>query len=364
MNRSFYYLISVTMISSIVAAVPRILLHESKNGAILSMIFAVIAGVVITYTVTCFFNKFPGQGLPELMKKYTPKLLFYPVILYFALNWFVAGLITLITYVFLLATFLTPEMSIIVVASSIVIIICSGILISTKSVLYTTEIVLLLFCPLIIFFLIKSYANPSLNWDFVRISMMHINQYPNYSAFTASIYLFMGITNLIVFNQVFTEKQRVGMKQLVIIGCSGAFILFTTYFLPIGFGGFESIENLLYPWITTSDSLRMKYGILERSLFIFLMFFLALSVISILIHWHVSLKLFCSIFHFKRLKWKEKNLTPHFFVIIFGLTGIVLSAVLTAYQLFQYSTLFFNLLPILYAVLMLSQIVVKRGAKS
>ena len=64
MNRFYYYLIAATMISNIVASVPGILLAESRNGAILSMVLAVIAGMVIIYTTTYFFNQFPGKDLP------------------------------------------------------------------------------------------------------------------------------------------------------------------------------------------------------------------------------------------------------------------------------------------------------------
>ncbi|MEK5068393.1 GerAB/ArcD/ProY family transporter [Sporosarcina sp. FSL K6-1508] len=364
MNRFYYYLIAATMISNIVASVPGILLAESRNGAILSMVLAVIAGMVIIYTTTYFFNQFPGKDLPELMKEYTSKWLTYPILLYFALSWFVAGLITFIAYVFLLITFLTPEMSIYVIAFSLAIIVSIGILIKTESVLYSAEIVLMLSSPLFIFLMFKSYSNDKLDWDFVKVSIMHVNEFPSYDAFTASLYFFMGVVNLIIFNSVFTKKQKIGAKHLITIGFSGAFILFTTYFIPIGISGFDGIENLLYPWISTSDSLRMKYGIIERVVFIFLLFFLAVSIISILIHWHVSLKLFCSIFHFKRLKWKDKNLTPYFFVIMFGVCGIVLSRVLTAYQLLEYSRFFFNLLPTVFAIILISLFAVKRGMKS
>ncbi|MFC6605289.1 GerAB/ArcD/ProY family transporter [Ectobacillus funiculus] len=111
MNR-YYYLIIVNMIANIVASVPRILLDARAKGAIVSMILALITCSMVTYITARFFNKFPGKGLPELLKEYTPKWVTIPFLMLLAVGWFATGLTTLINYSFLLKRFLTPDMSI------------------------------------------------------------------------------------------------------------------------------------------------------------------------------------------------------------------------------------------------------------
>lgn len=363
MSRFLYYFIFLTMISNIVASVPKVLLFESKTGAIPSMFAAVIIGTIFVFIIVKLFNAFPGKSFPDMLKQHTPKWFAYPVLFYLFLCWFGAGLITLITYVFLFITFFAPETSIVITTLAFVLVISFGILMKSRSMLYTAEIVLVLFVPIIFFLLIKFYVNPKLDWDFIKISMMHINHVPSYWAFGAALYIFVGIADLVIFNELFTKKHKMGWKQVLIIGLSGAAVLFTTFFVPIGYNGVEQIGELTFPWISTSDSIRMKYGLIERVIFIFILSFLGIAFVSLLLHWHVALKLLESIFQFKRLKWKDKMLAPYIFVVIFGIISLVLTRKMTQYQLFSLSNYFFGSLPIFFAVLITSLVIVKRRAK-
>ncbi|MDF2066402.1 GerAB/ArcD/ProY family transporter [Bacillus sp. Cr_A10] len=364
MSRYLYYLIIVTMVTNIIASVPKILMSESKNGVIISMIIAVIAGVILTTVVINLFSYFPSMTLPEILKQSTSKWVYYPVLFYFAVSWYLAGLITLITYVFLFNTFLSYETSITITTLAFILIASFGVLMKEKSVLYTTELVLVLFLPVIFILLLKAYADPQLEWDFVKVAIMNINKEPSYTAFSASTYVFIGAVNIIIFNKFMNITQRIGIKQVIFLGLVGIFSLFTTYFIPIGFNGFEQIENLNFPWVSTSDSIRLRYGIIERVIFVFVIVFLGVAFISLLIHWHVSLKLFESIFHFKKLKWKSKNLTSYLFVFLFGVMGIISTRQINEYQLFKYSSYFYNTLPIFYVILISILLFAKRRSNS
>lgn len=351
------------MIANLVASVPRILLSESKNGALISIALGTIAGVMITFVTVRFFKRFPGQDLIGLLKNNTSKWFSIPVTLYFAIHWYIAGLITLVTFTFILVRFLTPETSIITIAFSLLIIVSFGILIKTKSVLYMLEITIVLFFPFIIFLFLKSFFNDVFELDYVRVAIMYFYKAPSYSAFTASSYLFLGIVNLVVFNQFFTKKIKLGVLPLTAIGLIGAFFLFLTYFIPIGIGGFDEIDKLIYPWISTSDSIRMRFGIVERLMFIFLLIFLAVAILSIVIHWHISAKLFESVFGLKKLKWKSYQLSPLLFTMLFGIFGVLTVWYLTEDQLFSFTSTFFNVIPIFFGVLVIVFSVVKRKVK-
>lgn len=362
MNRYFLYLVFVNMVANMVASVPKILLKERMDGVILSMLLSIITGMIVVYAFMRFFQLFPGQGLPELMKGYLPKWFTYPYLILTAILWYVAGFITLITYTFLLKRFLTPNMPLIWIVAIILFFISYGVLMKTERVLYTVEIVLLCTIPLILFMIFKAFATKDFEWDFVMEAVMYIQKFPNYNAYTASLYLFLGSANIIIFNRVFSKSHLKNALVLFIVAITGTLILLTTFFVPIGINGFENVETLVYPAVSTADSLRMPYGIIERILYLFLMFFLAITFLSLIIHWHVSMELLKSVFSMKNFTWKNKNLTPYIFLVIFWIVGIVLVMYLTEYQLVIYTGYFFKQLPFIFAFMFLLFLIIKRKA--
>lgn len=351
------------MLSNISSIIPRILLSKKDDGAIISMALGLIAGLLLIYVVISFFNKYPGKGLPELLKNYSSKWLYIPVLFLLSIMSYIAGLITLATYTFILATFLSPETLLITTVFPFLLVLSYGILMKSKSILYSIEIVLILFLPIGVFVFLKAYSSKQLEWDFVKVAVMHVNSFPNYDAFTASLFLFSGVLNMTIFNQFFLKKHTFGIKQLLVIGSLSIFTLFTTYFMPIGFGGFDEIDKLLYPWISTTDSVRMGFGVIERLVFIFMLFFISISFMSIVIHWHVSAQFLKSIVQFKKMNWKGKNLTLHSFALLFGIGALIFINTLTNFKLYQYSILFYNTLPVLVVILLISMLSVNRGAK-
>ncbi|MFP3125875.1 spore germination protein [Ectobacillus funiculus] len=342
MNRYFYYLIIVNMLANIVASVPRILLDAREKGAIASMILALIIASMVTYITASFFNKFPGKGLPELLKEYTPKWVTIPLLMILTFGWFSSGLTTLINYSFLLKRFLTPDMSIQWIVSIFLCFISFGILMSSKSVLYTIETVLVFNIPLVFIIMIKAYTSEGMEWDFIKKSAMYIYHTPSYSAFSAFLFSAAGAGNLIIFNRVFTKKQRITWLQLGLIFFMLTGSLATTYFVPMGYNGFESVDRIVYPWIRTSDAMRLDFGFVERVLFIFLMLYLAVSFLSILMHWHVAIELLKKVIWLKWFKWKKRNLTPYLFIGVFWFISLQTSSHLTEYQVTLYTGYFFN----------------------
>lgn len=364
MSRYMYYLIFITMITNIIASVPKVLVNHYKDGVIISIILAVIVGLVLLRIVVSLFNYFPGESYLDLMKKYCSKWFYTPILFYFAVSWFIAGLITLVTYVFLFKIFFSFETSITVTTLAFLIVISFGVLMKSESVLNTIEIVFLLLLPVILFMLVKVVGDDKIEWDYVKVAMTYMNHMPSYSPVTASCYIFIGAVNIILFNKYFHVKQKVGVKQLSIIGVAGFTVLFLTYLVPIGFHGFDGIDNLTFPWVSTSDAVRMKYGIIERVVFIFIIVLLGIAYMSLLVHWHVSMKIFESVFTIKKLAWKNNNLTPHLFMLLFGIVAIVIIRTLNEYELFELSKVFFNTLPVFYALLIFTLLLLKRRVKN
>lgn len=352
------------MISSIAATVPKILLEQSKSGAIASMVLGTLIGLILTYIIIRFFNKFPGKDLPELMKKNMPKWVFYPIIFFFFLIMYAAGTLKLIMFTFILVTFITPEMALITMALPFLLISAYVTLMKTENVLYSVEVIFILLIPLAVFIFIKAFFHENINWDYIRIAVMHANHLPQYSPFTATLSIFFGVASLIIFNKYLVVKQAIGLKHMAAIGFLSLLTLFTTYFMPIGFGGFDDIDTLLYPWISTSDSITMKFGIIERLVFLFMFLFASMSLLCIVVQWHIAAQLLGKIIYIKRFKWNGENLTPLLTAFVFSLIAGILSNNLTEYDLYKISISINGILPLFFFVLLISMWVVTRGAKS
>lgn len=365
MSRFLFYLILINMLTNMVALTPRLLISGNDNGTVLSLLLALPIGMLFTYAIVSLFRHFPGQGLPEILKAYSSKWISTPVLLFFSLCWYFAGLVTLIIYTFIIIRFLTPDMSIYIIVLTFVLVVTYGILMTARNILYVTEIVFLIVVPFIAFIIIKGYFSFDLNWDYVRVAVMHINHLPDYTAFSTSLFIVIGVANLVIFNRYFTKLKKPTWKGMSLLTIICAFILFSTYFLPIGFGGFDSLDNALYPWIMTSDSMRMKYGIIERIVFLFIGAFLALAVISIIILWHVSIQLFVGVFHFKRFKWRGFNLTIPFFIVCFWVVGMYTTKTITLDGLYESVKVFDHyFLPTALLLLIGCLLLAKKGAAS
>ncbi|GKV69810.1 hypothetical protein NCCP2716_23080 [Sporosarcina sp. NCCP-2716] len=361
MNRFLYYLVFLNMMAIITTPIPSLLLIGAHGGAIPTMVLGLFTGMLISFFFLKFFNKFPGRDYTELLKAYTSNYLRVPVTIYFAIVWYLAGTITLVMLTFLLITFLTPEMSIYLIAISILITVAFGVLLKSKSVLFAVEIIVFLVVPIAFFLFIKLYSSSELDWDQVRTSLMYSNSVPKYGVFTATLFSFSGIANLIVFNRYFTKRNTNHLGAVLIIGLFGVFTLVTTYFIPIGLNGFDQVDRLIFPWTSAADSVRMKYGIVERAVFLFMLFFVAISFMSITVHWHVSYKLIQSLIRIDKLQMRNNNWTPFLTVAVFVAVAIYLTVWLTQYQLYTYSAYYFNAIPIFIIVWAVTMFAVKRG---
>ncbi|MFS0577496.1 GerAB/ArcD/ProY family transporter [Sporosarcina sp. 179-K 3D1 HS] len=365
MSRFLFYLILINTLTNMVSITPRILISGSDSGTIISMGLALIFGISLTYFLVILFSRFPGQGLPEILKAYTPKWVATPVLLFMGAAWYFAGLFTLMIYTFIIIRFLTPEMSIYTIVLTFALVVTYGVLMVTKNILYMSEIIFILVVPFIVFVQIKGYLSPTLNWDYIRIALMQVNQLPDYGAFTSSLFIVVGTANLVIFNRFFTTLKKPTPKGMALLTLTCTYILATTYFLPIGFGGFDSLDNALYPWIMTSDSIRMKFGVIERIVFIFIGAFLALGVVSIIMHWHISIQLLSSVFHFKRFKWKSFNLTLPLFIVFYWVVAMILTRTMTVEGLYRTVEMYDDIvLPVMLILLVGCLLLAKKGAAS
>ncbi|MFC4798585.1 GerAB/ArcD/ProY family transporter [Neobacillus sp. GCM10023253] len=305
MNRYFLYLILINMIINVIIFVPKILIEYRYEGAVMGMLIAIPIGFTLACLYSKAITKFPGQGLPEIADKFFKHR--WLTILHFGsiqLTAFSAGLITLVGFIDILTRFINPEMPRLLLLTIYLIAILFIIQLPTERVMYILEIILFMNTPLIGFIVFKAFTSDYLSWDSILEVGTHLFDRPSLKAIAAASYVFSGYANLVIFNRVIKEKLKVW--NFIIIFFMSLFNLFTTFFIPIGFHGSDGAQEYLYPWISTSDSLRLVYSPIERVIFIFLMFYMSITLMSITMHWHVAFELFKGTFRKKenkKLKW-------------------------------------------------------------
>ncbi|MFF2448184.1 GerAB/ArcD/ProY family transporter [Neobacillus sp. NPDC058068] len=289
MNRYYIYLVLLNMLANVVIFVPKILIEYRYKGAVMGILIAIPIGIVLNYFYTKTITRFPEQGLPEITADSKHRWL---KILHFGgiqIIWFSAGLITLIGFIDILSRFVNPEMPKLSLLAIYLAAIFLIIQLPTDRVMYFLEIVLFLNLPLIGFIIFKAFTNEFLNWDSILEVGTHIFERPSLKSIAAATYCFSGYTNLIIFNRVIKGKLKIW--NFIVIFFIGLLNLFTTFLIPIGFHGSDGAQQYLYPWISTADSLRLTYNPIERVIFLFLMFYMSITLMSVAVYWHVAFEL-------------------------------------------------------------------------
>jgi len=345
MSRYFYYIVILEFVGGVITITPSLLFDVSKEGALISILIALLAGGVFIYFTTRFFNQFPGLGFPELLQLHTPKWVASPLLILFSLVWFTIGLKTLINYAFLLKRFLTPQLQLNWIVFTLLLFISFSFFMQSKKLLYTLEIILLINLPLIIYIIGILYGNQGLEWDYVQKSIMYIYNTPNFLAFSASFLIFLGTANLVIFNREFKQKQKIKVLSLLNLVLLGTGIMFTIYFIPFGYNGFDRIQYMSFPWLLTTDSIKVAIAFLERVMYIFLFLNLSIAFLSINITWHVSMEIFKSTVSLKELKWKQINLGTYLFTLLVWIVSLLVSSYVSESQFLIYSSYLLKFLP-------------------
>ncbi|MCP8969475.1 GerAB/ArcD/ProY family transporter [Ectobacillus ponti] len=345
MNRYFLYLIMLNMLTNVVAYVPHMLLEERLSGSVLSMLIAVPIGLLFSYIFYKTMSKFPGETYPQIVKRHMPGWLVTVYVLFVSLMWFAAGLLTLQAFSHLSERFIDPEINPGYLIGIYLVVVCFGAVMKSDRILYALELVMIFCVPLVLLIFFKAYANEYMSWDAVLESLSHYREPPSWNGVAAASYTMLGISNLAVFNRIL--KGKITWKYWLLIGVGGMVNLFTTMYIPIGVNGVEGIQDYVYPWIMTADALRMEYGFIERVLFVFLLLYLAMSLVYVSILWHVSIELGKEVLPGQKLKWKGMPVVPGIFLLAFCSISISLALKVDEYLIYNIGRIYLQaLLPI------------------
>ncbi|WP_134703393.1 GerAB/ArcD/ProY family transporter [Ammoniphilus sp. YIM 78166] len=292
-TRYIYYIIILNMLSNVVAYVPVILIRHRFDGAVMSIAVGCILSTLIAMVFFKSFQVFPEQGFPEILQQHTTSWVRLTILIYFSITWFLAGFITIASYSDITVRFINPDISEWLTNLLFVLVVIFLANSTTKQVLYILEILLIVNVPLIILIFIHGLRSPYMDWTAVRQILSYAWDWPAWDTVAATTYIFTGYANMVIFHRVFT--QHISLKWFPLVGVVGFLNLATTFFLPIGYHGTEGVGSYIYPWIATADSIRMELGPVERMVFIFLLLYLSISLLSTLVHWHVGLRIIQSL---------------------------------------------------------------------
>jgi hypothetical protein len=303
--RYFLYLNLMSMLVNAIINVPSILYEDRFNGAIMSMILAIPLSTVLTIIFSKCLIKFPNQGLPEILKLTIPNWVRTPVLLYLGIMWYIGGLLVLVVFAIICVRYINPDVSLVFTLILFMLIAGWGALQSSKTVLYILEIIIILNVPFIFFIIIKAVSSPFMNWKEVLSMGSYVWMWPTWKSLAASTYLFIGYINMAIFNRAFDGKFS--LKFYWVIPIIGLLNFISSFAIPIGFHGPQTVDNYIYPWISTADSLKMEYGFIERVIFLFLLLYISISLLFGIVCWHVALEVLKSTFESKkRSSWNRR----------------------------------------------------------
>ncbi|QDP41768.1 GerAB/ArcD/ProY family transporter [Radiobacillus deserti] len=319
-NRYFHYLIFINILINVFMFIPSILLSERYKGALISMIIGIFIGTAILLLFVRSINNFRKQTIIDIIDL-VPKWFRIVFLLFLVFLWFTAGMVTLLAFTNVTVRFLNPEMpSISMHLIFLGFIVFMLYTLKTEKILHTLEIILVLNVPFLLLILYQAYVNSYLSVNSILEAGTQLWEVPSLKAIAASSFVFSGYANLVVFNRAFDIPFKVKHLWYVPLVC--AFALCTSFFIPIGMWGMDGVTDLTFPWIATADTFRIEYGPIERVISLFILTYISLSLISVIIHWHVAYEILKNL-----LKIRDRKIKAHRYgeiTILTVFSGIVL----------------------------------------
>lgn len=328
------------MLGNIFLHVPNILIENRYEGSVLGILLGTIIGSIFLFVFTISLNKFPGMNIAEILES-TPKWFRLFFLLFFSIIWFLAGLLTLLAFNNVTIRFVNPDISgvnmISVFAISVIIIIAR---LKSEKILYTVEILLLLNIPFILIILTQAFLHEYLTLDAMIEVATHFDRFPSFSVLAATTYTFSGYANMVLFNRVFKGKFKI--RYLWFVPILGLVNLCVTFFIPIGFWGTEAVADLTYPWVATADTLKIEFGPIERLITVFILLYVSISVISVVVHWHVAIEILKIVLGTVKIKEKRSVFVNWSILLAFGLIVLIVENNFREKDIFEFGELWLN----------------------
>jgi hypothetical protein len=309
------------MLTNVTAFVPQILISKRYDGAVISILISVVVGPLLLLLFMYALSRYPGQGIPEIVSSMTPRWVFIGMMSYLSFIWFTGGMTSLLVVSDTTIRYITPDTPFMLGIAMALFFTCACVMmLKSDNLLFFIEVILFLNVPLILVIFFTSFADRSFNLDAVMTVSTHVNHAPSWIAICAATYVFSGYANMAILNRSF--PQSISLKGMWMYGVLGFGILLTSFAIPIGYQGVDGVTDLIYPWITTSDSMQIELGIVERVMYIYLLLYSGITITNTILHWHVAMALMHSILPPSR---KQRSVPLSTWVIVSVFAAITLT---------------------------------------
>lgn len=296
--RFFYLLVVNDILSNFTLFCPYILISQAYDGALAAIIAAFLISVIRLYFYLYTFNYFKKKALVEINRilfgKFLGNILSYTYIfLGLAISFFMyKGLVEIVKNFMLITSPLLLISVIIVIVPAITLRNTNSTFL--QSMAFTTVLMIIGIAAEV------ALSTGKINPDFLKGSVMHSISLPKFSGITAAAAFFSGAYHLSLFNPEF--KKISYKKILLLVAIVGFFTAFVAVYIPMGIWGPEAAKKLMFPWVTTTDTISIDLFIIERALFLMMPLFFLLALSNALIYSFVSYGLFIKLHPSKKLE--------------------------------------------------------------
>ncbi|AYB47615.1 GerAB/ArcD/ProY family transporter [Paenibacillus lautus] len=341
-NKYFYYLFLLNATINLINYVPRILITDRFDGALMSILVSIPVGTLIMFGFIKLIQKFPGQGLPEIFQSVMPIWISGILLVLYGLGWYFSSVITLVSFVDITTRYISPDVSPYIVLMGFLAVVALSARLDSESILYGLEMILYITVPLIAYMSWRVFSNPYFSWDAVRQIITHAWNMPNYGTVAAATYIFTGYVNMVVFNRIFNQFR---VRYIWAIVAVSIVTLLVSIFAPIGILGAAGAGGHVYPAFSTIDALRIRYFIIERMIYVFYVAYMCLSLVNSIIHWHVGKELILGGFGFTGDAGKsmdKKRKIEWWVLVLFSLITFGTSLIVNQYILNDMAIVFLD----------------------
>lgn len=284
-QRYYLYLFYINALVNLTAYVPQILYKNRFNGSLTSLALSTLAGTILIILFQSQIKNFPKQNIAEIMSRHFPSWFKMSFLFFsFTLCTF-SGILFLLSIMNIIGEFLTLNSTILFY--SFLLLIVFSIMIQTNSILFMLEITVLFAIPSFLLILLRFSTDNLVLTDSISQSLTYLFHFPKLNSVVSGLFVFTGLTNVLVYSEHIRPLSR---KPLIIICGIICFVLFSSYFIPIGYFGLNGVGKENYVWITAIDSMRIDYFFLERIVIVFILILIGLALMYTILSYHSSLK--------------------------------------------------------------------------
>lgn len=283
--RFIIYLFAVNALMNGIGFVPRLLLDGRHDGAYNALFAAFFINLLFIVSTFWLLQRFPYKDLNQILTESLPLVIRLPLIVYFALQWLIAGSLGLIMVAEISAKYLNVGASGYTILYLLVVLVLLAARSRSDRVLFALELSFIMTLPLLVLIVIATFTTQGILWQSILI-LLREGGWPSGEQLAASSYIYAGYMNIFLFHKIIQPSFQ---PWKLILGVFAIFVFYLYLFsLPIALLGTEAVAHFHYPWVITADALRVEHAPIERAFYPALIGYLNIALLNTIVHWHVA----------------------------------------------------------------------------